>query len=233
MKYVFLLGIAALAIAAVALASAHAQAQRPKETNQKGPDQKKKVCTGGPVNLKKVKVTNSNHGKNGHPKTNDPKTGKPPINTGKLPNNGLEPGETKKTQNNPFHHEAQKKSNQTLIHAFHVLQSTKLLLQKGDHDYGGHRVNAIKSIGVAQGELRIALGKYGKNMPPAPPGKGGPGKEAQKKSDAQLHHAIKTLQSTITHLANANYDYYGHRYKAVAALEGTLKQLQLALKSAK
>jgi len=215
MKYTLLTAILALAFAAVTLANGPRQAPKGnKAAKHKGPPNTAKIPNTGKIpNTCKV-----------------PDKGK---NTGKIQNNSLEPGETKKTQENPFHHEAQKKSNQALIHAFHVLQSTSLLLQKGDHDYGGHRVNAIKSIGAAQGELRLALGKYGKNIPPAAAAKDGAGKEAQKKSNAQLNHAIKTVQSTITHLANANYDYYGHRYKAVVALEGTLKQLQLALKFAK
>jgi poly(3-hydroxybutyrate) depolymerase len=107
-----------------------------------------------------------------------------------------------------------------------VLQSTRLLLQKGDHDYRGHRLNALKAIDVAEGELRTALSKYGKNIPPAAPGKSGAGKEPRKTSDAQLSHALKQVESTITQLANANYDYFGHRYKAVVALEGAVKQLQ-------
>ena len=81
-----------------------------------------------------------------------------------------------------------------------------------------------------QAQLRLALGKYGKNIPPAAPGKQGAGKESQKTSNAQLNHAIKTIRSTITELANANHDYYGHRAAAVRDLEGTLQQLQVALK---
>jgi hypothetical protein len=146
---------------------------------------------------------------------------------GTVPNKG-EPGETKKTLKNPAHHEAQAKSNKTLFHAFNVLQSTKVMLQKADHDYGGHRMNAIQSIGVAQAQLRLALGKYGKNIPPAAPGKDGAGKEAQKKSNAQLNQAIRTVRGTISHLANANHDYYGHRHNAVQALQGTMQHLQLA-----
>jgi len=137
------------------------------------------------------------------------------------------------TRKDPAFHEAQKKSNAQLVHAFHVLQSTKLLLEKADHDYGGNRAAAVQSIGAAQARLRNALGDYGKNMPPAPPGNVKGGNESQKTSNAQLRHAIKTVSSTITQLQNANHDYFGQRAAAVRDLEGTLQQLRAALKYAK
>jgi len=137
------------------------------------------------------------------------------------------------TRKDPAFHEAQKKSNAQLVKAFHVLQATKLMLEKGNHDYGGNRVAAVQSIGAAQARLRTALGDYGKNMPPAPAGNVKGGNEAKKTSNAQLRHAIKTVSSTITHLANANHDYFGQRAAAVRDLQGTLQQLRTALQYAK
>jgi hypothetical protein len=217
--YALLIGMAALALTSSALADGSKQAPAPK-VNKAG--KKDKAPNKGQTPNKANKV-----GKNDKVNAN-----KSPKVSSTIPNNGAEPGETKKTLKNPAHHEAQAKSNKTLFHAFNVLQSTKVMLQKSNHDYGGNRVAAVQSIGVAQGQLRLALGKYGKNIPPAAAGKAGAGKESQKTSNAQLNHAIKTIRSTITELANANHDYYGHRAAAVRDLEGTLQQLQTALKFA-
>ncbi len=139
----------------------------------------------------------------------------------------------KATKKDPRFHEAQSKSNTQLVHAFHVLQRTKVMLQKGNHDYGGNRVGAIQSITAAQSSLRAALGKYGKNIPPAAAGNVKGGKESQKTSNAQLKHALTTINTTITHLANANHDYYGQRAAAVRDLQTARMQLQTALQFAK
>src|SRR6516225_6355425 len=58
--------------------------------------------------------------------------------------------------------ESQKQSNEQLREALHVLQVTKKTLEGADHDYGGHRVDAVKAIGAAEHQLKLALGAHHK-----------------------------------------------------------------------
>jgi hypothetical protein len=134
--------------------------------------------------------------------------------------------------------EPQRISNAQLREALHVLQVTKKTLEGADHDYGGHRVEAIKAIGAAQHQLRLALqtqtkpGKPGgKNGgKPGHPGKGG-GKEPEPQniSNMQLADAIPILQQTRRLLEKADHDYGGHRAAAVRDLGGAIQQLKIAL----
>jgi hypothetical protein len=138
----------------------------------------------------------------------------------------------------PSRREPQKVSNAQLHEALHVLQTTKKMLEGADHDYGGHRVEAVKAIGAAERQLRLALetqNKHKKAVKPgnkgARPGKGG-GKqpEPQAISNLQLADAIGVLQKTATFLEKADHDYGGHRAAAVRDLGAAVHQLKLALK---
>jgi hypothetical protein len=134
--------------------------------------------------------------------------------------------------------EPQRVSNAQLHEALHVLQVTKKTLQGADHDYGGHRVEAIKAIGASEHQLKLALqtqakpgkpgGKTGDK--PGRPGKGG-GKqpEPQDISNLQLAEAIPILQRTRVFLEKADHDYGGHRAAAVRDLGAAIHQLKLAL----
>src|SRR5690348_3810730 len=53
--------------------------------------------------------------------------------------------------------EPQQLSNAQLREAHQVLQATKVMLESADHDYGGHRVQAIKAVSAAEQQLRLAL----------------------------------------------------------------------------
>ncbi len=127
--------------------------------------------------------------------------------------------------------EPQSVSNAQLREALRVLQATKKTLEGANHDYGGHRVEAIKAIGAAQHQLKLALGSPAKSKKPggkaAKPGKGG---EPQNISNMQLADAIPILQKTKTLLEKANHDYHGHRAAAVRDLGAAIQQLKLALK---
>ena len=134
--------------------------------------------------------------------------------------------------------EPQRISNAQLHEALHVLQVTKKTLEGANHDYGGHRVEAIKAIGAAEHQLKRALqtqakpGKPGGKTggKPGRPGKGG-GKqpEPQNISNLQLAEAIPILQRTRTLLEKADHDYGGHRAAAVRDLGAAVHQLKLAL----
>ena len=131
--------------------------------------------------------------------------------------------------------EPQQVSNAQLREGLHVLQATKKMLQGADHDYGGHRVAAVKVIDAAEHQLTLALRSQHKRA--APGGKvGGAGagrgkqREPQNISNLQLADAIVILERTRTVLEKADHDYGGHRVAAVRDLGGAIKQLKVALK---
>jgi hypothetical protein len=130
--------------------------------------------------------------------------------------------------------EPQQVSNAQLHEALSVLQATKKTLEGADHDYGGHRVAAIKAIGAAQHQLHLALGTPTKpkktgGKPAKGVGKGGE-PEPQNISNMQLADAIPILQKTKVFLEQANHDYHGHRAAAVRDVGAAVQQLKVALK---
>lgn len=131
--------------------------------------------------------------------------------------------------------EPQKLSNAQLREGLHVLQATKKMLQSADHDYGGHRVNAIKAIDAAEHQLQRALRSQNKGkVAGSKPGKTGGGKgkqpEPQNVSNLQLADAIGILTQTRTLLEKADHDYGGHRAAAVRDMGLAIQQLKKALK---
>jgi hypothetical protein len=129
---------------------------------------------------------------------------------------------------------AQKKKTPTvdpngqLTQALATLHTTKLVLEGANHDYGGHRAAAVRAIGGAQHQLRLALGiKAGAKGNKGPKD---PMPEPQDLSDMQLTNAIPVLRTTIATLNNANHDYKGHRADAVRDLTEAINQLEKALK---
>ncbi len=134
--------------------------------------------------------------------------------------------------------EPQKASNHQLVQAIHVLQSVKKTLEAADHDYGGHRAETVKQIGVAEKQLHEALEYIHKQ--PIRSGNGGKGAgkgkahpEPQQLSDAELAGAVPVLKETATLLEKADHDYGGHRAKAVSELKSAVTQLEKALKFSK
>ena len=158
-------------------------------------------------------------------KAKAPKAAKPSVHT--KVNTKVKPAGSKQP-------EAQKTSDQQLVQAFRVLQSVHKTLKMADHDYGGHRSEAMNDISKAEHQLQHALQHQGQKAP-----KGGTTAapawhpEPQKLSNAQLAAAIPTLQKTITVLEKANHDYGGHRGKALADLHQATTQLQKALRHVK
>jgi hypothetical protein len=135
--------------------------------------------------------------------------------------------------------EPQAVSNAQLREGLHVLQTTKKMLEGADHDYGGHRVAAIRAIGVAERQLTRAL--HWQHKGAAPGGKVGPGvggsgagrgkqPEPQGISNLQLADAIVILERTRGVLEMADHDYGGHRAAAVRDIGGAIRQLKVALK---
>jgi hypothetical protein len=131
--------------------------------------------------------------------------------------------------------EPQRLSNTQLREALSVLRATKKILQSADHDYGGHRVAAVKEIDAAEHQLRLALRSQHKGRlsggTAGKPGMGrGKGREPQNISNLQLADAIVILEQTRTLLEKADHDYGGHRAAAVRDLGGAIQQLRIALR---
>jgi hypothetical protein len=134
--------------------------------------------------------------------------------------------------------EPQRVSNAQLHEALRVLQATKNTLEGANHDYGGHRVHAIKAIGAAQHQLKQALasqtthkktgGKTAGKAGNSAKG-GGKGGEPQSISNMQLADAIPILQQTQKFLEQANHDYGGHRATAIRDLDVAVQHLTKAL----
>jgi hypothetical protein len=123
--------------------------------------------------------------------------------------------------------EPQRVSNAQLREAIHVLQLTKKTLEGADHDYGGHRAKAVKAIGAAEHQLRLALGSQHQGKKPG--GKGGKGNEPQNISNVQLAEAIPIMQRTVALMEKANHDYCGHREQAIKDVNIAIHQLKAAL----
>lgn len=134
--------------------------------------------------------------------------------------------------------EAQKTSDHQLGEAIHLLNSVKKTLEAADHDYGGHRANAVKEIGKAVKQLHEALAAHHKasKTGTTKTGTGSNNKahpEPQKLSDAELAGSVPVLQATVTFLQNADHDYGGHKEKAIKDLNAAITQLGKALQFSK
>jgi hypothetical protein len=126
--------------------------------------------------------------------------------------------------------EPQTLSNKQLAEALHVLRATNRTLEVADHDYGGHRADAVKAIGAAEHQLKLALEHGHKKSPAGKPGKKpAGGNEPQAISNMQLAEAIPVLKTTIVFLEKADHDYGGHRAEAVRDLKTAVVQLEKAL----
>jgi hypothetical protein len=98
------------------------------------------------------------------------------------------------------------------------LQTIKVLLERADHDYKGHRAAAVKEISVA---MRILAPNHKRNgKAPGPVG------EPQALSDAQLRAAVGALGKVAAQLSSLP----GKRpAKAVGHVGAAVKELEVAL----
>jgi hypothetical protein len=127
--------------------------------------------------------------------------------------------------------EPQGVSNKQLVECLHVLHSVKRTLEAADHDYGGHRADAVKAIGAADHQLKLALEHVHKKAPGGgkPGAKPGGGGEPQAVSNLELAEAIPVIKTTIGVLEKADHDYGGHRASAARDLKAAIVQLEKAL----
>jgi hypothetical protein len=99
------------------------------------------------------------------------------------------------------------------------LHRAKLLLEKADRDYKGHRAEAVKEIGKAIHTLHP--GKAHKHV-----GKVEGGNEPQSLSDAQLREAVKKLKVVEKQLTHSNAEAAA---KANVFVAKAIKELEIAL----
>ena len=107
--------------------------------------------------------------------------------------------------------EPQSLSDAQLATSIQTLRQVKVTLEMADHDYGGHRADAVHLTKKAIHQLHLALNR-GKEAKAAPknPAKGGVkgNNEPQPLCPMpELVASIPVLQQTQTLLTNANHDY--------------------------
>jgi hypothetical protein len=102
------------------------------------------------------------------------------------------------------------------------LHGIKILLERADHDYQGHRAAAVKDITSAIHALRAGAPRRPHAGKASPKGK----QEPQKLSDAQLKAAIDLLGTITTQLSGSQDP---RAAKAVTAIQKAEKELQIAL----
>jgi hypothetical protein len=130
-------------------------------------------------------------------------------------------------------------SDQTITEALHVLGSVEHTLKHADHDYGGHRADAMHAISAAEKQLRLIHHHHHKHHKTQPKvaktgNKGNGGvkgePELQAVSDQHLLAQIPKLHAAAHFISQANHDFGGHRAKAIKDIHHAIGQLQTALK---
>lgn len=106
-------------------------------------------------------------------------------------------------------------------------------LQRGQHDYGGHRVAAIAALVQARGDLRSALNadRAREDMRPLPvvPDLDRSAMMNQNASNETIENSRAYIEKGIDMLQGDAGDYGGYRLKAIADLQRARAQLDQAL----
>jgi hypothetical protein len=130
--------------------------------------------------------------------------------------------------------EPQKISDAHLVQAIEALQSVKVTLEKADHDYGGHRAAAVRDIGAAEHQLKLALAHVHKhNKIDTKTNDKSSSREPQALSDAQLAGSVPVLKASLGVIEKADHDYGGHRANAIRDLKAAIVQIEKALEFSK
>jgi hypothetical protein len=129
-----------------------------------------------------------------------------------------------------------------LARAAHVLKRAIEVLEKAEHDFGGHREAALQACRQAEKQLWDAHDferqheNGGKKVTaPAvqpPVTTSVPSKEGQKEERGEhprLARAVEEIDKAIAYLQNAPHDFGGHRVDAIKDCETAKTQLQEAL----
>jgi hypothetical protein len=113
-----------------------------------------------------------------------------------------------------------------LHHALHELRKAHHDLKTAAHDFGGHRVKALKAVDAAIVQVEKCLhwkkDDYKLKID----------EKVYKKYEhhPHIHHAIHELRLARHELKEAPHDFGGHRAKAIKDIDHALVQLELCLK---
>jgi len=109
-------------------------------------------------------------------------------------------------------------------------------LQEDNHDYGGHRANAVRDLETAANDIASALSldRRGEPGTSAAPGALREGSEpmgamTQRTSNSSLMAARTHTEAAMDALQRDAHDYGGFRVKAIASLRAAREQILLAL----
>jgi|GEM_PF-693162 len=111
-------------------------------------------------------------------------------------------------------------------------------LQRDQHDYNGHRIQAITELQAARADIITALGfDRGHEYVPTPSpayvqnGAVSPGVRWANGSDANLQRMAGVLGNDIGMLEQDRHDYGGYRVKAIGEMQQGENQINLAIES--
>jgi hypothetical protein len=115
-------------------------------------------------------------------------------------------------------------------HALYELKEARGELKDANHDFGGHREEALKAVDAAIRQLDEAL--MGAKDPF---GSFKVDKDIYKKYDNHPHirHSIVELKEARTQLKDAKHDFGGHREQALKDVDYAIEQLEICLKHVK
>jgi hypothetical protein len=117
-----------------------------------------------------------------------------------------------------------------LHHALYELREARRELKTAAHDFGGHRVKALKATDAAIRQIELCLKAVGEGTEGLAYG---PRVYKKYGDHPHIRHALGELREARTALQNAPRDFKGHRKDAIRAVDRAIEQLQLALKFAR
>jgi hypothetical protein len=132
---------------------------------------------------------------------------------------------------------AQRERHPQIRKAIVALDHAKADLQNAEHDYCGHRAEALEAVNRALEQLKKAL-DYDKHEHASMPVASSTGVDSELTGVAangekmerhpNIYAAIRALEGAKNDLQHAAHDFGGHRDEAVEVVEGAIKQLRQA-----
>lgn len=107
--------------------------------------------------------------------------------------------------------------------AIHTLERAKMALERANHDFGGHRTAALRSVDGALHELHLAAGQEVRAQTP----------REERLEDREIHRAIVDLERARRDMETAKHDFGGRRAETLRAVDESLRELRLAAEAEK
>jgi hypothetical protein len=117
-----------------------------------------------------------------------------------------------------------------LHHALFELREARRELETAKHDFGGHRVKAIKAVNAAITQIELCLNAVGEGTTGLPYEV-----EIYRKyrTFPHIRHAIQEMREARLALEKAPAIFHGHKKEAIRAINVAINQLELAIAAAK